>query len=138
MSIRKRLHNIGVLDRIDYGHISGSGIVLTKRGYEYPYNAYDMNYAESSELGRLNLRKKIERDLKWLFPLVTTRYEKIVIYLRAEGNTYTAITNILPNYAYAKFIRADCESISWADDHDPDNCLTTDKNLLKLSSNEFA
>jgi len=132
MEIRKFLWQQGALNSIDYTHISGAGITPTIEGFDYPYNAYDGNYAEATEEIRTVLREKITKDLTWWRENVSHQYSKIIVYLRYPSNTAIATLEALEGLDNCEFVFCKLEELPWALDKDPDDCLTLADNLFEL------
>ena len=131
-TIRKSLHEIGKLDTVDICHISAAGTIVSKRGFEYPYNAYDGDYSNASNELRAELTAKIYYDLSWWRDNVSHLYTKIVVYLREGSSSIKAATAAFEGLKKVKIIPVTPETVPFALENDPDDCLTLDKNLYRL------
>jgi hypothetical protein len=133
MAIRQKLYKLGVLDKVDYIHISGAGVTTTDVGYEYPYCAYDGDYSQASNEIRTKLRDKIAADLAYWYSSAGKDYDEIIIYLRQPSLTIGAVMTSIFTCPNVTIVRADIEKqLPWAEDNDPDNSLTAHENLSKL------
>lgn len=134
-TIRQYLYsNLGILDKIDYVHISGAGVTPTEIGYQYPYNAYDGDYSQASDEIRHALRDKIAEDLRYWYDTVGKDYVHVFIYLRIPSLTLSAVVASIANAPNITVITASEKHLPWLSDenHDPDNGLVAIDNLNKL------
>jgi hypothetical protein len=134
-SIRHWLFELGILNKVDYIHISGAGITSTETGYEYPYCAYDGDYSQASDEIRHALRDKIAADLSAWYEICGKDYKHIVIYLRLPSLTLGAVMASIAKHQNVEIILAQEKILPWltAENHDPDNGLIHVKNLTKLN-----
>ena len=141
-SIRERLHNLGVLDSVDYLHISNAGIIPHEDSLTPPFDAYDWDNSKASERVRKLLRDTIVRRLKWWLENYGERYDKLVIYLRYNGTTLSAVREVLESasndipYQIVPALESDI-GLPWLLHKDPDDCLTLFTNLHTLKLNHF-
>jgi hypothetical protein len=132
LSIRKALYEAGLLEPfLQYAHISNAGIVPTEAGLDYPYNSYDWDNSTAGETVVTALRKKMTDDLSEWYKLFGIHYSKIVVYLRAPGNTSEAASIALNGKASFVFVKK--EDLPYAFPSDPDDCLTIERNLENLT-----
>lgn len=131
MSIRKSLHHTGLLDDIEYAHISNAGIIPSDAGDSYPYDSYDWNNALASPYVVELLRKKMRADLTYWDENFAHNYSAVVVYLRAPGNTSEIAREALGDKAQYCFVPP--EALPWALQHDADDCLTLPRNLADLA-----
>jgi hypothetical protein len=133
-TIRKKLYELGVLNELDYIHISNAGIIPALAEMTYPFNAYDWDGTLCDPQVREYHIAALKRRYREWRDTYGKRYEKIVIYLREGGNTFSAIRGFV--YPPAVLVGADP-----ADEHYPkyvelsdiDDCLTSEANLSLLN-----
>ncbi|UPT53311.1 hypothetical protein [Synechococcus phage Yong-L2-223] len=136
-SLRKALYDWGLLDTLDYIHISGAGITPSEAEMVYPFNAYDGDYMEATENAKAYLREVLERRLKEWLAEYSEPYEKIVVYLKPTGNTASAVEALIrdtqdPRITFVKAQGGLKYRLPYALTHDPDDCLLHEKNLRAL------
>lgn len=132
MEIRRRLYVEGLLDMVDYAHISSAGIIPSGKGFEHPYNAYDWNNTQAIRPVVDLLRTKMTDDLIWWRNNISERYARIVVYLRAPGNTSTAARSALEARENVRLCFVPAVSLPWALQHDADDGLAHTSNLTQL------
>lgn len=134
-TIRKRLYQEGLIDDLDYIHISGAGIIPQDCEMVYPFNAYDGDSSTYPPEVLAHHRRKIaDRVEEWLQEHVD-RYDNAVIYLREGGNTHDMVKQVLKEGIYPT-----THLVGGTMDEYPkhpavvdvDDCLTTSANLDKL------
>lgn len=137
-SIRAYLHDLDVLNTVDYVHISNAGLVPASAEMDYPFNAYDWDGTLCTVEDTAYHKAAIERRLKEWLSTYTQQYTRIVFYLRDGGNTHSVARLVLGD------VRDDrCDLVSALDGpdyrldfaamKDPDDCLTHRRNLNKLA-----
>lgn len=137
--IRKYLHHNRVLRLVDYIHISNVGLIPSTHEMEYPWNAYDGNYAVATDIAKRELREGIRRRLVQWFARFYDEYEGVVIYLRHDGNTAAAVRAAIHDVKKDGFMGTSRLSFveaekypqqPWVLDEDPDNTLRREENLF--------
>lgn len=141
-SIRKRLYQEGLLDDVDYIHISGAGIIPQSAEMVYPFNAYDGDSSTYSPDVKAHHVAAIKRRfLEWHRDYADA-YDEVIIYLRAGGNTEGAISDAMdeidataPGGVPLKLVRAQyAPDLPFSSYPDIDDCLTLSDNLQALVS----
>lgn len=130
MRIREELWHAGFLDRMDYAHISSAGIIPTDNGNEYPYDSYDWDNREATEETLVKLRDKLFRDLSHWKDKYAKKYKRVIVYLRKNGNTARVTERVMGEDAL--YCLAPEEQLPYAFNPDPDDCLVTNDNLVRL------
>lgn len=134
--IRRQLFDRQVLHKVDYIHISNVGLIPSTHEMEYPWNAYDGNYAEATDEAKRVLRNGVSRRLTEWINNFYHEYAGVVIYLRGDGNTAAAVNSALasgPSLPKLTFVVADrFPHLPWVLDNDPDNTLRRSENIQHL------
>lgn len=131
-SIRHALHQRGFLANTDYIHISNAGLIPSEAEAVYPFCAYDWNGAECTEEDTRYHKAALERRLHdWLIEY-GGRYDRIVCYLRAGGNTCTVMQKLVQRYRVELVAVPVCPAAEYAATPDPDDCLADPGNLQLL------
>lgn len=138
-SLRGHLYGMNALDRVDYIHLSGAGIIPASGEMVYPFNAYDGNMAEATDNARAHLRTVLTRRLGEWFDMYGDRYENFVVYLRNKGNTIKAVREAIdprndPRIFVVEADQGDQYRCPFALDDDPDDVLLHAHNLFALDS----
>lgn len=135
--IRKKLYEIGMLNAIQYAHISTAGIIPSSAEMTYPFNAYDHDGSQMTDEAKEHFSETTYlRICRWLSHYGGD-YKKIVFYLRGEGKTHTAAVKAVDS---VRMIDVTIVGAEIGDEHylpfaalrDVDDCLTSDTNLNKL------
>ena len=136
-TIRKRLYEIGMLDKIQYAHISTAGIIPSEAEMVYPFNAYDHDGSQMTEDAKQYFSERTFLRIRdWLAAFGGT-YERVVFYLRGEGKTYRAAIDaaLATGAVNVIVVGADMGEehyLPFAALRDTDDCLTSGANLNKL------
>ena len=135
-SIRKRLYEEGVLHRCDYIHISNAGIIPSEAEMNYPFNAYDWNGNNCTpEVVEYHKQAIVRRFKEW-FNTYSHRYQDLIVYLRDGGNTNKCVSiarkELGATFQIVSAQDTEFDRMPFAELPDPDDCLTSTRNLNKL------
>lgn len=133
VSIRKHLYDKGLLQFLDYIHISSAGIIPQEASEEYDIlNRYDWNgYDIKDDRVKVLLRDRIKSRLINWYNEYGKKYSDIFVYLRPYGNTYKAV--IESNISCTTIPIVEYSSPEWINNPDIDDCLADPRNLKRLS-----
>lgn len=136
-TIRKKLYEIGMLDAIQYAHISTAGIIPSEAEMTYPFNAYDHDGSKMTDEAKSYFsRITYLRICRWL-DKYGGNYKRVVFYLRGEGKTHKAAVNAIYGFGHLNAVVIGAEIgdkhyLPFAALRDVDDCLTSEANLDKL------
>ena len=136
-TIRKRLHEIDLLDKIQYAHISTAGIIPSEAEMNYPFNAYDHDGTMMTEDAKRYFSERTFIRIRDWLGTYGDSYERVVFYLRGEGKTHQAAVDAAIATGATNVIVIGAEigaehQLPFAALYDVDDCLTSEKNLNKL------
>lgn len=135
-SIRRKLYECAMLDDCDYIHISNAGIVPASAEMAYPFNAYDWNGDLCSPEVRAYHMEAIERRLRQWLEIYGGTYQRVVVYLRGNGNTCQVVQKVWQDFQFVEIISAAWDEIQYppfVEVRDIDDCLTSTENLQRLA-----
>jgi len=141
MSIRKRLLEQHVLHLVDYIHISNAGIIPSDAEMRYPFNAYDWDGSLSTEETTAYHTAALKRRFLYWLKKYSSQYERVVIYLRGNGNTCGVVSQVIDQSEVpVTLIKADHVvpmKPLFPALPDPDDCLFDWSNLQRLKKGVF-
>jgi hypothetical protein len=123
-----------LLKKIDFIHLSSSGIIPHETSISGMVNRYDWNGADikHDEVKTL-LRERIKIRLQTWFSTYGTKYNTIVVYLRPTGNTLAAVMESGIPCKVSTVV--EYPSHPWMENPDVDDCLADPLNLQILQMN---
>lgn len=130
--IRERLYGAGLLELLEYIHISNAGIIphWATKSFEV-LNSYDWNSAEAPDETIQIHKARIQKRLAKWYELAGHSFSKIFVYLRINGNTANACKDVFPSWSTPVVMIPTLltKSPPWAAFPDVDDCLANPDNL---------
>ena len=94
--IRSALYREGLLDQVDYIHVSNAGVVPHEAETWYPFTAYDWNnHGVNDPMLFLALRQTIQRHLIAFLSKFKPHWDVVVPYFRLGSNTHQAMLGVI-------------------------------------------